>query len=54
MIVRRTWVSTSVNTWYTRVNPSGDIYYKCIRTWRGYFLLGIIPLYIKTINVSYR
>lgn len=50
MIVEKTWITTKeeIEPGYTTIKC------KVVRKWRGWFLLGIIPLYIRNYETLYK
>lgn len=50
MIVQKTWITKKME------NEPGYDTIKCqvTRKWKGYFLFGILPLYVVNFETSYR
>ena len=49
MIVQRTWITRK----YKHAGFVDGTQNYCVRRWRGYFLFGILPLYIVNYETTY-
>jgi len=54
MIVYKTWVTMKDGKKWDSFYCEGHYYHIRERHWSGYFLLGIVPLYIKNYKTNYR
>jgi hypothetical protein len=53
MIVKKLWTTHKTGEWNT-FYCDGMHYKTCERHWKGYFLFGIIPLWIENTSTKYR
>ena len=55
MIVSKYWVTEKDGKiWNAFMGNDGRYYRRKIKSWKGYFLFGIIPLYIENIEVKFK
>lgn len=53
MIVVKTWVTLKEKDYPKRWEYDGKGYRSKQTIWEGWFLLGFIPVFVKSINVKY-
>lgn len=51
MIVEKLWTTHQRKSF--GFHYDGNTYDSCTKSWRGWFLFGIIPLYIKNTHTTY-